>query len=292
MFGRDIVLIPTKPLPLGYVFPCLITLLLEIGTSSRSRHPKTDSSTLFPPSFTCRPEYAAWAGMIVAHYGKNGGTLGTEGQLRATSAAALSELRGYYSTTPTPDNRTPDFSDEDEYDGVFASRGRTKPLPGEVELMARQTSSQSTPGYIDDRLRRRRNADDDYLIDEPLEGGSMFSNLRIPGPARIALFRSATDRLSRESQPGMGNGAGNQTRSATVGVGLNDLKDWHRKSLQWRSQLLNKIKRVASQPVMSSGGAPGSMAQAAEAALALATGLSGGVGGGGAPGQKEGRKAD
>ena len=90
----------------------------------------------------------------------------------------------------------------------------------------------------------------------------------------------------------MGNGAGNQTRSATVGVGLNDLKDWHRKSLQWRSQLLNKIKRVASQPVMSSGGAPGSMAQAAEAALALATGLSGGVGGGGAPGQKEGRKAD
>lgn len=251
MFGRDIVLIPTKPLPLG-------------------------------------PEYAAWAGMIVAHYGKNGATLGgTEGHLRATSAAALSELRGYYSTSNTPtDNRTPDFSDDDEYDGVFAPRGHSRrPSPGEVELMARQTSSQSKPGYIDERLRRRgRNAEDDYVVDELLEGGgggSMFSSLRIPSPARIPLFGSATERLSRESQSG-----GNSNNQNSMGVGLNDLKDWHRKSLQWRSQLLNKIKRVASQPVMSSRGAPGSMAQAAEAALAIATGLSGGGG------PKEGRKAD
>jgi pyridoxal biosynthesis lyase PdxS len=80
--------------------------------------------------------------------------------------------------------------------------------------------------------------------------------------------------------------------NASVGAGLNELKDWHRKSLQWRSQLLNKIKRVASQPVMSSGGAPGSMAQAAEAALALATGLSGGGSGTVHSGPKECRKAD
>lgn len=224
--------------------------------------------------------------MIVAHYGKNGGT---EGQLRATSAAALSELRGYYSTSPTPDNRTPDFSDEDELDGVFAPRGRGRPLPGEVELMARQTSSQSTPGYIDERLRRRRNAEDDYLLDEPIEG-SVFSSMRIPSPARIPLFRSATERLTRESQTGAGNNNNSQNQN-NRGVGFNDLKDWHRKSLQWRSQLLNKIKRVASQPVMSAGGAPGSMAQAAEAALALAAGLGGG-GSGSVPGPKEGRKAD
>jgi hypothetical protein len=162
--------------------------------------------------------------------------------------------------------------------------------------MTRQTSSQSTPGYIEERLRRRgKNAEDDYLFDEPppLEGGggSMFSSLRIPSPARMPLFRSATERFTRESQNG-GSAVGGM--NASVGAGLNELKDWHRKSLQWRSQLLNKIKRVASQPVMSSGGAPGTMAQAAEAALSsLATGLSGGGCGGAGGGQpKEGRKAD
>jgi len=229
--------------------------------------------------------------MIVAHYGKNGGTLGgAEGHLRATSAAALSELRGYYSTSNTPpDNRTPDFSDDDEYDGVFASRGHDRrPAPGEVELMTRETSSQITPGYKDDRLRRRGRSAEDFVVDEPVEGeeeGSLFSRLQVPGQTRIPLFRSATERLFRESQTG-GNTA-NTNNQNTRGVGIKDLKDWHRKSLQWRSQLLNKIKKVASQPVMSSGGAPGSMAQAAEAALALAAGLSNGGGG-----PKEGRKAD
>lgn len=293
MFGRDIVLIPTKPLPLGCVSRYFLPLhLLPRLLLAPSAIIIFISKRLTLPLFSHRPEYAAWAGMIVAHYGRNGGTLGgAEGHLRATSAAALSELRGYYSTSNTPtDNRTPDFSDDDDYDGVFAPRGHNRrPLPGEVELMTRQTSSQSAQGFKDDRLRRRgKSAEDDFFADELLEGeegGSMFSSLRIPRPARIPLFRSATERLSRESQTAGNNTSNNQN---TLGVGINELKDWHRKSLQWRSQLLNKIKKVASQPVMSSGGAPGSMAQAAEAALALAAGLSGGGNGG----PKESRKAD
>lgn len=195
--------------------------------------------------------------MIVAHYGRPGAG-GQEGHLRATSAAALSELRGYYSTSPTP-GRSLDASDDESMDGIFAPRGRRRAAPGEVELMARHPSSQNTPGYVDDRLRRRRNAEEDYYCDEPDVAAA--SPVRGGSPFRAPLFRNAG--AVPEKDPG----------SNAIAVGMNDLKKWHRKSLQWRSQFMNKLKKVASQPALA-GGAHSSVAQAAEAAMALASGLS------------------
>jgi hypothetical protein len=188
--------------------------------------------------------------MIVAHYGRGGFGDGPL-HLRAASAAALSELRGYYSTSPTPGGS------DDEDDGMFAPRRRAP--PGEVELMSRQGGGGSS-SYLDDRLRRRGRGDEDCA-----DFGQM-------SPQRAPLFRSATERISGSSSSG---------GLSSSGTALNELKEWHRKSLQWRSQLLNKLKRAASQPALASGAA--GMAQAAEAAaLAFTGGL----------GPRQGRKAD
>ena len=219
--------------------------------------------------------------MIIAHYGKTGA--GPEGHLRATSAAALSELRGYYSTTPTSEpSPGADFSDDEdslEYAGVFNPRGRRRASPGEVELHV-MTRGGST---MDERLRRRRNADGEFVDEDlsPVRGASPF---RMP-----PLFRSASERPNNRDG-GINNSSTSTSNriDAAMTTGINDLKEWHRKSLHWRAQLLNKLKRVASQPSMGMSNSNG-MQQAAEAAYALAQGLGGG---GGAASQKEGHKAD
>lgn len=176
------------------------------------------------------------------------------GRPRATSSAALNELRGYYSTSNSLDH-SPDDSDGDE-PGVF--RTRRRPPQGEVELMSRQVSTQGTPGYIEDRLRRRRALDDDGdEASEPLFS-SLFSNgggaSTGPSPLRMPLFRSSTER---------------RERNTSLGSGLQDLKEWHRKSLQWKDMLVSKLKKAASQPALAAAGSSG-IAQVAEAAIASA----------------------
>ena len=269
MFGKDTLLIPTKPLPLGYVPPLLVPKSFPIAYHFP---PFTIPSNQIFLQIVYRAEYSAWAGMIVAHYGKPG-VGGHDGHLRATSAAALSELRGYYSTSPGA-GRSPDFSDDDSMDGIFAPRGRRRAAPGEVELMARNPSTQSTSAYADDRLRRRRNAEDDCYYDNEPDVGTA-SPVRGGSPMRAALFRNAGAVPEKD--------AGN----LTINVAMNDLKKWHRKSLQWRAQFMHKLKKVASQPSLS-GGAPSSVAQAAEAAMALASGFSNSL----SQGSKGGAKAD
>ena len=125
--------------------------------------------------------------------------------------------------------------------------------------MIRQQSGASAAGALDERLRRRgRGADGEDDVDEDgIDPGALLApSTAGPSPMRPPLFRSATER---------------RERSESAGAGLQDLKDWHRRSLVWKDQLLGKLKRVASQPALAAAGSS-SMVQAAEAAIASARG--------------------
>jgi hypothetical protein len=178
--------------------------------------------------------------MIVAHYGR---APPAGAQLSASGAAALHELRGYYSTGASLSG-SPGFSDEEGEVAGARCPGRRVRRHAEVELMTRQQSlSSAAPAYADDRLRRR-NYSLDFDEGHVAAAGAAPQQLpamRTPPPAQRA--------------PSLFGGAGDG-RSLLAG-GLQDLKDLQRRSARWKDQLLVKLKRVSSQPTIVGGAAPG-----------------------------------
>eukprot|EP00889_Picochlorum_renovo_P002166 jgi/Picre1/29196/NNA_004589.t1 len=144
MFGREWVMIPRKPFPIG-------------------------------------PEQAAWAGMILAHYEQRMPFgMHPEGNgMNDKPLTSVRALRGYYSTDHSPvrqqhcvDWEAEGASKKNE-DGHFVAPASTR---GEVEMMSRSTSS-----YRDDRLRRRRNDDTEYSMTTPLRNDAGDYDENDPG---------------------------------------------------------------------------------------------------------------
>lgn len=165
-------------------------------------------------------------------------------QLRPSFASALSSLRGYYSMAGTPNGLTDEDEDSDGEQFVF---DRCRPLPGEVELMTRTSAPQNTPAYIEERLRRRRNAEEDGIVRTDGSGASGPDDDPLIVPRRNALFHSVSERLSGTNvRRGFG-------RSGSAGGSLSDLREWHRKSLVWRDHVIDRLRKAASQPLIRPG---------------------------------------
>ncbi len=131
MFAKDTLLIPTRPLPVGCVPPpaCLpacsgagelqqwaghpgppLLARLQAAAGASCIH-NYQLLQLCTAHATCRrPEYSTWAGMIVTHYGRLGGSAGDEATpsesadmhaAHFSQTRAMRQLRGYYSTGPS-----------------------------------------------------------------------------------------------------------------------------------------------------------------------------------------------
>ncbi|KAI8105155.1 hypothetical protein M9435_000325 [Picochlorum sp. BPE23] len=224
MFGREWVMIPRKPFPIG-------------------------------------PEQAAWAGMILAHYEQRMPFgMHPEGNgMNDKPLTSVRALRGYYSTDHSPvrqqhgvDWEAEGASKKNE-DGHFVAPASTR---GEVEMMSRSTSS-----YRDDRLRRRRNDDtDEYSMTTPLrnDAGDYDEN----DPAVRQVFEAMRDRdmpkplFGRQTTAALNSWK--EKSSVISSNAMKELKDLQTKSLKWRDQLMRRIKKVTNaQPGPSSSAAAG-----------------------------------
>lgn len=231
MFGKETLLIPTRPVPIGCASARREAPRLLPRVAAGVPAPLTPAHTLSPTARS--PEYSAWAGMIGVHYGRHAAGRAHSALGGGCHSAALSELRGYYSTGASLAT-SPGFSDDEDEAGPGRRRGR----PSEVELMARQHGgfSHGSPS-ADDRLRRRTYCEDGF-------GAPGAST---PPPAqRPPLF-----------------GAGSEGR-ALLGAAMPDLRDLQRRSARWKDQVLSRLKRVASQPTLAPAT---SLGQAADAAI-------------------------
>ncbi|KAI3437885.1 hypothetical protein D9Q98_000330 [Chlorella vulgaris] len=233
MFGKDTLLIPTRPLPVG-------------------------------------PEYSTWAGMIVTHYGRLGPSDDAEGSPYAhfSRNQAMQQMRGYYSTGPSRSHSPQYGSGADEGDrhhlfafsGARSSSGARNGSWGAaagqaqvVELMERHSVSASAH-YIEERLRRRGRTDSQEdqpsssSNGDPGTGGSSSSSF--VGFDRQPLFAGA--------------GASAAQAQALAKEGGRHLR-------HWKESLLQKLKRVASQPALAvPSSAVSSMQQLGQTAVATA----------------------
>lgn len=235
MFAKETLLIPTRPLPVG-------------------------------------PEYSTWAGMIVTHYGR----LGPSDDAAAPSESAyahfsqtraMHQLRGYYSATPSRSHSPQHGSDAGDRYHLFAGPsgrggntggdwGSAAGQPQQVELMERNTRGTfaAAATYIEDRLRRRGRTDsvgdDGSGGASGSGGGGAGGGGGLPLPHRPALFSA-------------GGPGGEQAAALASASG--------RQLMHWKDSLLQKLKRVASQPALAvpQGSSPG-MAQLGAAAVASA----------------------
>lgn len=234
MFGREWVMIPRKPFPIGCVgvidIACNVYVFLF------------DVQLLW-----CRPEQAAWAGMILAHYEQRMPFgMHPEGNgMNDRPLTSVRALRGYYSSDHSPvrqqqcvDWEAEGASKKNE-DGHFVAPASAR---GEVEMMSRSTSS-----YRDDRLRRRKNDDtDDYSMTTPLRNdmGDYDEN----DPAVRQLFEAMRDRDMPKPLFGPQTTAKlnswKEKSSVMSSNAMKELKDLQTKSLKWRDQLMNRIKKV------------------------------------------------
>lgn len=178
-------------------------------------------------------------------------------------AAALSELRGYYSTGQSPAD-TPLSGSDDEEDTFNYLRHTQSPKSRndgsrrEVELSALPVDkkvptniSTAAIGFSEDRLRRRKHGDDQACVLTPFEQSSSLQS---------AFAERGKDAIAHAqlSQPGQSfdfNFSGtsqtapwrsSHARGASTGDVLGELRVWHRKSLVWRDQFLQKLKKSAS----------------------------------------------
>lgn len=180
-------------------------------------------------------------------------------------AAALSELRGYYSTGQTPTDTPLDGSDDEdieEFGPIWSTKlGNTRSRGGrgrEVELSAlpltnHVASNTGAPGVglTEERLRRRKHADDlrncnltpfehasslQSAFAERSNGGAITQGQFSHQPSQNFDFNFSTS--SRRGSL--------HARGASAGDVLGDLRVWHRKSLVWKDQFLQKLKKAAS----------------------------------------------
>lgn len=211
MYGRGILLVPTRPMPLS-------------------------------------AELAAWIGLSDSHVGHRG--LSSR-LLRPGVVGALTELRGYYSTGASL-NPSPLYSDEDQDDldssmiDFEAIRQGTLPRnrksPREVELMTRNSSQSAA--YMEERLRRRKNPGEAEDFSEAID--TSYSNVT-DCVANLSPL-STPNQPSRTISP---SEAWRRRGGGSVG-GLQDInfKEWKRRGQQWKEQMLNRLKRAASQPAL------------------------------------------
>ncbi|KAL4451894.1 hypothetical protein ABPG75_007556 [Micractinium tetrahymenae] len=237
MFGKDTLLIPTRPLPVG-------------------------------------PEYSTWAGMIVTHYGR----LGPSDDAAVPSDSpyahfsqnrALQQLRGFSSTGPSR-SQSPQYGsgakDSDRHH-LFARGGgdwgSPTGQPQQVELMERSGRSTfaAAATYIEDRLRRRGRTDSqgDEGPSGSGGGGGGEGGAGGGGEGGFTLFH----RAPLFSAGGAGS-AGAAQAAALASAGGRQLR-------QWKESVLQKLKKVASQPALAvpPGASPG-MTQLGAAAVASA----------------------
>lgn len=228
---------------------------------------KPEKRTPYLPFLHRSPEYSTWVGMIVTHYGRLG-IGGADGIVPSAGTSSFSprstsiqQLRGYYSTGPSRSD-TPGYESDGEdrhhlVAGISSRRRGALPAGQEVELMARAggggagvtggtagTVGGTVGSYADERVRRRRAGE----LGEA-EGGSSSSGggaqvfepqqSADPGPAlplvagtqspaRPALF-------ARQTAAAAARGGGPGSSSST-----------------WKDALLERMKRVASQPALRS----------------------------------------
>jgi hypothetical protein len=212
----------------------------------------------------CRPEYTAWAALLVSEISKIQGSSST-GNLRPSVAAALSELRGYYSTGQTPTDTPLDGSDDEdieEFGQIWSSKlGNNQSRGGrgrEVELSALPLTNHTASnngatavGLTEERLRRRKHADDlrncnltpfehasslQSAFAERSNGGAIAQGQFSHQPGQSFDFNFSTS--SRRGSL--------HARGASAGDVLGELRVWHRKSLVWKDQFLQKLKKAAS----------------------------------------------
>lgn len=234
MFARDTLLIPTKPLPVG-------------------------------------AEYSTWAGMIVMQYGKLRAkercprVADAKFNNLAAPKTSIDQLRGYYSTSPGASPKSTS-DEEDEQGSNYGWRSSR-----EVELMTRNATSGAASSYAEERLRRRRQADEDDPGDPPGaaaapptttagpaagaggEAGGVMSYLQ-PAAGRLATWATQVQqRVERSMQPQRPQLQQQQQQH-----------DVRRPPGRRKEGLLDRLKKVASQPALGLGSAPVSIAAAAD----------------------------
>lgn len=139
MFGKDTLLIPTRPLPVGCAHvsaggrlqqcqaplpkrACRLRVGPAMGSRWEGQRYLFPAAHVLPHAWRCRPEYSTWAGMIVTHYGRLGpsddsvGTPSDSPYAHFSRTRAMQQLRGYYSTGPSR-SQSPQY-------GSGAGRGR------------------------------------------------------------------------------------------------------------------------------------------------------------------------
>lgn len=223
MYGRGTLLVPTRPMPLN-------------------------------------AELAAWVSLTEAQMNSKGIAHRPVRYLRPGVIGALTELRGYYSTGPSlsPSPLYSDGEDEDQGDAeeslidFEALRqglpGRRARSPREVELMTRNGSQGASSSYIEERLRRRKGPgedDDGCMSVEPT--GRIAGNPGCINDSTAPLPQSSKQKHLFESSL-----EGRRARSGNSMGGLQDInfQEWKRRGQQWRDQVLNRLKRAASQPAL------------------------------------------
>lgn len=109
MFARGTLLIPKKPLPVGYV--CTDKLVIHLQNFCKPPALTNIPGSVFEleiehtyASTVCRAEYSTWAGMIVLQYGKLQAKERCPAQVGCDKyggqRTSIDDLRGYYSTSP------------------------------------------------------------------------------------------------------------------------------------------------------------------------------------------------
>ena len=117
------------------------------------------------------------------------------------------------------------------------------PAQKEVELMTRSTT------YVDDRLRRRRHDDLDANVPS-------FSSRSDDYDENDAATRQIFDAMRDRDMPkplfsAAATAKFNAWRERSSSGAMQEFRNFQNKSIRWRDQLINKIKKAASQPALS-----------------------------------------
>jgi hypothetical protein len=163
------------------------------------------------------------------------------------NSPTMSALRGYYSTESSPIRRSMynlHTVDADEGSSKKNEDGHLlAPAQREVELMTRSST------HVDDRLRRRRNDDVDVIVPS-------FSNRSDDYDENEAVTRQIFDAMRDRDMPkplfsAAATAKFNAWREKSSSGAMQEFRNFQNKSIRWRDQLINKIKKAASQPALS-----------------------------------------